>query len=70
MGLKTGQITSMVAISELQKTQALLLNDGRTAEAQEVTLALRALQSGDQGTAEKTLMGTMVQLDQGKKSGQ
>lgn len=67
MGLKTGQITTMGAISDLQKTQALLLSEGRTGEAQEVTMALRALQSGDTSGAEKTLMGTMVNLDQGKK---
>jgi len=69
MGLKTGQLTAMGAINDLQKTQALLLSEGRTGEAQEVTMALRALQSGDQSGAEKTLMGTMVQLDQGKKQG-
>jgi Ca-activated chloride channel homolog len=67
MGLKTHQLTAMGAVQELQKTQALLLTQGRTAEAQEVTMALRALQSGDAGAAEKTLMGTMVQLDQGKR---
>ncbi len=67
MGLKTGQLSGMAAIQELQKTQMLLVQEGRTAEAQEVTLALRALQSGDSGQAEKTLMGTMVHLDQGKK---
>jgi len=67
MGLKTGMITAMGAMQELQKTQMLLINEGRTAEAQEVTMALRALQSGDAGQAEKTLMGTMVHLDQGKK---
>lgn len=68
MGLKTGQLTMAAAVSDLQKTQALLLSDGRQSEAQEVTMALRAIQSGDTGQAEKTLMGTMVQLDQGKKS--
>jgi Ca-activated chloride channel family protein len=67
MGLKTGAITQMGAVQDLQKTQMLLLSEGRTAEAQEVTMALRALQSGDLGQAEKTLMGTMVHLDQGKK---
>lgn len=67
MGLKTGMITSMGAIQELQKTQMLLMQEGRTAEAQEVTMALRAIQSGDTGAAEKTLMGTMLNLDQGKK---
>ena len=45
----------------------LLTKEGKIAEAQEVTMALRAIQSGDVGGAEKTLMGTMVQLDQGKK---
>lgn len=67
MGLKSGQVTMMGAVADLQKTQALLLSEGRTQEAQEVTLALRAIQSGDAGQAEKTLMGTMVQLDQGKR---
>ena len=61
------QLTAMGAVQELQKTQALLLSQGRTQDAQEVTMALRALQSGDSGAAEKTLMGTMVNLDQGKK---
>ncbi len=67
MGLKTGALSGPAAVAELQKTQALLLQDGRVQEAQEVTLALRAIQAGDHGGAEKTLMGTMVQLDQGKK---
>lgn len=67
MGLKNNQITAQMAIADLQKTQALLLNQGRTQEAQEVTLALRAIQTGDSGTAEKTLMGTMHNLDQGKR---
>ena len=67
MGIKAGQITMAMAVSDLQKTQMLLTKEGRTQEAQEVTMALRALQSGDAGAAEKTLMGTMVNLDQGKK---
>ncbi len=69
MGLKTGQVTAMGAIQELQKTQALLRSEGRLAEAHEVTQALQALQSGDTGGAEKTLMGTFVHLDSGKKQG-
>jgi len=69
MGLKTQQITAAAAIADLQKTQALLVQQGRTSEAQEVTMALRALQLGDAGTAEKTLMGTIVNLDQGKTGG-
>jgi Ca-activated chloride channel family protein len=69
MGLKTQALSPGMAVAELQKTQALLLQEGRTAEAQEVTLALRAIQSGDAGTAEKTLIGTQLHLDQGKKPG-
>lgn len=68
MGLKTGMITQLGAIQELQKTQMLLVQEGRTGEAQEVTMALRAIQTGDVGSAEKTLMGTMHNLDQGKRS--
>ncbi|MBS1723563.1 MAG: VWA domain-containing protein [Armatimonadetes bacterium] len=67
MGLKTQQITAAAALSDLQKTQALLMSQGRTSEAQEVTIAMQAIQRGDTGGAEKTLMGTMVNLDQGKK---
>lgn len=66
MGLKTQQLTAAMAIQDLQRTQALLLSEGRHQEAQEVTMALRAIQTGDAGTAEKTLMGTMLHLDQGK----
>jgi len=67
LGMKTGQLSAAGAMQELQKTQALLLTQGRTADAQEVTMALRALQSGDQTSAEKTLLGTVFNLDQGKK---
>lgn len=67
MGLKTMAITTAQAMSELQKTQALLIQDGRIQDAQEVTMAMQAIQRGDTGSAEKTLMGTMVHLDQGKK---
>lgn len=67
MGLKTQAITTAQAMSELQKTQALLVQDGRMKDAQEVTMAMQAIQRGDSGTAEKTLMGTMLSLDQGKK---
>jgi Ca-activated chloride channel family protein len=68
MGLKTMQLSPQAAIADLQKTQALLISQGRTAEAQEVTMALQAIQSGNKGQAEKTLIGTMLHLDQGKKS--
>ncbi len=68
LGLKTQQITTAAALADLQKTQALLLQDGRVQEAKEVTIAMQAIQSGNVGGAEKTLMGTMVNLDQGKRT--
>lgn len=68
MGLRTGQFSTTQALGELQKTQMLLLSEGRTQDAQEVTIAMRALQGGDTSGAQKTLMGTVVHLDQGKKS--
>lgn len=66
LGLKTQQISVAAAMADLQKTQALLVQQGRGAEAQEVTMAMQAIGRGDVGGAEKTLMGTVVNLDQGK----
>ncbi len=68
MGLRTGQFSAAQATQELQRTQAMLVSQGRIVEAQEVTTAMRALQTGDLSGAQKTLMGTMVNLDQGKSS--
>ena len=68
MGLKSGQITAAMAVSELQKTQMLLAQDGRTQEAQQVAEAVRDLQQGKVQQVEKTLIGTITTLDQGKKT--
>ncbi len=67
LGLRANQLNQTQALQELQRTQAILLQQGRTQEAQEVTRAIRALQGQDTGSAEKTLMGTLVNLEQGKK---
>jgi Ca-activated chloride channel homolog len=66
LGLKTQAITMAAALQDLQKTQMLLVSQGRTQDAQEVTIAMQAIQRGDKGGAEKTLMGTVVHMDQGK----
>lgn len=68
MGLKSGQITAAMAVADLQKTQMLLIQDGRTREAREVAQALRDLQAGNTQNVEKTLIGTVTSLDQGKRS--
>jgi len=65
MGMRTQQLTAMGAMQELQKTRTVLMQAGQVGQAQEVTAAIQALQGG--GDAEKTLMGTMLNLDQGKR---
>jgi len=65
MGMRTQQLTAMSAMQELQRTRTILMQSGREAQAQEVTQAIDALQRG--GDVEKTLIGTIYNLDQGKK---
>jgi len=65
MGMRTQQLTNAGAMQELQRTQSVLMQAGRTQQAQEVKQAMDALQRG--GEVEKTLIGTIYNLDQGKK---
>ncbi len=66
MGIKTQQLTSMGAINELEKTRTMLVQSGRTLQANELTQAMQAIQQGG-GDVEKTLIGTIYTLDQGKR---
>jgi Ca-activated chloride channel family protein len=66
MGLKTQAIAAQTAMMELQQTKTMLLSQGRTAEASQVDEAISALQKGG-ADAEKTLIGTIMDLDVGKK---
>jgi Ca-activated chloride channel family protein len=66
MGMRTQQISPMTAMMELQKTQQLLLQQGREDEAGEIGKALEELKAGG-GGAEKTLVGAVLNLDQGKE---
>lgn len=65
MGLRTQQITVGAAASELQRTQMLLTQQGRTEQAHEVGQALHGLRQGSQDV-EKTLIGAIIDLDLGK----
>lgn len=65
LGLKTQQLTAGVALADLQKTQMLLQRTGMVQQAADVGQAMRDLQSG--GDAEKTLIGTMLDIDLGKR---
>jgi Ca-activated chloride channel family protein len=66
MGLRTQQLTAMGAIQDLQRTQMMLTQSGATDQAAEVTRAIQDLQRGA-GDAEKTLIGTVLNLDSGKR---
>ena len=65
MGMRTQSITSMGALQEMEKTRAILVHAGQTTQALEMTRAMQAVQGG--ASAEKTLMGTIMNLDGGKR---
>jgi Ca-activated chloride channel family protein len=65
MGLKTQQISPGAAAVELQRTQMLLSQQGRTQQAHEIGQALQGLRQGSTDV-EKTLIGAVVDLDLGK----
>ncbi len=65
MGMRTQQLTAMGAVQELQRTRTILMQTGRTEQAQEVGQAIETLQRG--GEVEKTLIGTIYHLDKGKQ---
>jgi Ca-activated chloride channel family protein len=65
MGLRTQQISPADAIQELEKTRMLLLDQGKTLQAQDVQKAIDQIKQG--AAAEKTLVGTIINLDRGKQ---
>jgi Ca-activated chloride channel homolog len=67
MGIKTHQLTAGMAVADLQRTQMLLQQSGMTQQAEEVATAIQGLRSGSSGDAEKTLIGTVMELDLGKR---
>jgi Ca-activated chloride channel homolog len=68
MGMRTQQLSSADLTQALEKTRQLLTQQGRTAQAQEVAQAAQAAQrGGDTGALEKTLIGTIYSLDQGRR---
>lgn len=66
MGLKTQQMTAGMAMADLQRTQMLLQQSGMSDQAAEVGQAIQGLRSGA-GDVEKTLIGTMLNIDLGKR---
>ncbi|MDE2126017.1 MAG: VWA domain-containing protein [Armatimonadetes bacterium] len=66
MGMRTQQITAIGAAAQLEKTRAMLAHAGAAGSAREVDEALNALRHGG-ADAQKTLMGAIVSLDQGRR---
>jgi Ca-activated chloride channel homolog len=66
MGIKTHQLSAGSALADLQRTQMLLQQSGMAEQAAEVGQAIQGLQSGS-GDVEKTLIGTIVDIDLGKR---
>lgn len=64
MGMRTQQVSPADAIRELEKTQALLVEQGKTLQAQDIQKAIDEIKHG--GGAEKTLVGTIIDLERGK----
>jgi Ca-activated chloride channel family protein len=64
MGMRTQQVSPADAIRELEKTQMMLMDQGKTLQAHEIQNAIDQIKQG--GGAEKTLMGTIIDLDRGK----
>ena len=64
MGMRTQQMDRTQVMQELNRTKTLMLDQGKLAQAQQITQAMQDIQSG--GSVEKTLMGTIYTLDQGK----
>ena len=64
MGMRTQQLDRTQVMGELNRTKTLMLDQGKLAQAQQITQAMSDIQGG--GSVEKTLMGTIYTLDQGK----
>jgi len=64
MGMRTQQVSPADALRELEKTKMMLIEQGKTLQAQDIQTAIDQIKQG--GGAEKTLMGTILDLDRGK----
>jgi len=64
MGMRTQQVSSADAVKELERTRMLLLDQGKTLQAQDIQKAIDDIHGG--AAAEKTLMGAIVNMDREK----
>jgi len=64
MGMRTQQVSPDQAVQEMEKTKMLLVEQGKTLQAQDIQNAIDDIKKG--AAAEKTLVGTILNLDRGK----
>ncbi len=64
MGMRAQTLNVTQAMQELNRTKTLMLDQGKLAQAQQITQAMQEIESG--AGVEKTLVGTVYTLDQGK----
>ena len=64
MGMRTQQMDVTQAMQELNRTKTLMLDQGKLVQAEQITRAMHDIEGGD--SLEKTLIGTIYSLDQGK----
>jgi len=64
MGMRTQQVSPADAMRELEKTRSMLIQQGKTLQAQDIEKAMNEIRQG--AGAEKTLMGTIINLERGK----
>ncbi len=62
MGMRTQQVSPADAVRELEKTQSMLISQGKTLQAQDIARAINEIKQG--AGAEKTLIG--INLDREK----
>ncbi len=65
MGMRTQQISPAEAMQELEKTKALLVQQGKVVQAQDIQQAIDSIKQG--AGVEKTLVGTIYNLDRGRE---
>lgn len=66
MGMRTQQLTAMGALQEMQRTKTILMQAGQVGQAREIDVAMAAVQRGG-ADIEKTIIGTIHNLDLGKR---
>jgi hypothetical protein len=63
---KTQALSTQTVLDDMYRTQTLLVQQGRTMAAEQIHEAMTGIRNGD--SVEKTLMGTIYQLESGKNS--